>query len=165
MSVLRYVEQFDKLAYNPETGIFTWAVPPSRSAIKAGDVAGSKHSDGYLSIKYGGKKYFSHRLAWILTYGSWPVGQIDHINGCRTDNRLENLRDVSHSVNQQNQRTARKNSISGFLGVCWHKKSKKWVAQITIDRKVTRLGTFSTADAAHQAYVSAKRSAHAGCMI
>jgi hypothetical protein len=158
-------EQFEKLAYDPETGIFTWAVSPKRSTIKAGSVAGSMNSEGYLHIGYGGRKYFSHRLAWLITYGDWPSGQVDHINGCRTDNRLENLRDVTHSVNQQNQKKARKNNKSGFLGVCWHKKSSVWVAQITVGRKIKRIGSFGTAEEAHKAYLLAKRECHAGCTI
>ena len=80
------------LDYNPETGLFTWNV---YNNIKNKTTAGT-FNDGYIQIKIKQKIYQAHRLAWLYVYGEWPKGQIDHINGIRDDNRIENLRDVTN---------------------------------------------------------------------
>jgi hypothetical protein len=121
------------------------------------------HAYGYQLVCVDGHKYPAHRLAWLIAHGVWPDGQIDHINGNRADNRLENLRDVPRAINAQNQRRAPKNSASGFLGVSRH--NNRWRARITIDKRTVRLGTFDTPHQAYAAYLSAKRQLHDGCTI
>jgi hypothetical protein len=80
------------------------------------------------------------------------VEQIDHINGVRDDNRIENLRAVTQSQNQRNRVNAK--------GYCWHKQNKKWQSQIKIDGKTKSLGYFQTEQEAHQAYLDAKEIYH-----
>lgn len=63
---------------------------------------GSLDKDGYVIIKVKGKQFKAHRIVWLLNHGKFPIGVIDHINRCRTDNRIENLRDVSQSINNKN---------------------------------------------------------------
>ncbi len=147
------------LHYDAETGVFTWRVR-SANCIKVGDVAGSKNGKGYIGIKLLGRQYQAHRLAWLYTHGAWPAGQIDHIDGCRINNAIANLRDVSQSVNQQNIRSARSNNTHGFLGVT--RNGKRWRAQICVDGKQRRLDGFSTPELASAAYLEAKRRLHAG---
>ena len=154
---------FEKLSYNPETGIFVWA--GSGHKITKGKVAGRYAGIGYKQIQYEKKYYLAHRLAWFLFYGEWPKGNIDHINGVKDDNRIANLRDVSQSTNKQNTITAYSNNKSGFLGVSRCKDSQKWLAQILIDKKVKRLGLFDSAEKAHEAYLEEKRKNHEGCTI
>ena len=152
------------LHYDPETGVFTWRVNRGRTA-KAGSQAGSPH-DGYVQITVDGREYKAHRLAWLYVHGVWPVGQIDHRFGIRNDNRIGELRDVTPSVNSQNQRIAkRSNKSSGLLGAYWHNVSNKWMAHIGVAGKKIHLGMFDTAEAAHAAYIEAKRRLHAGCTI
>lgn len=151
----------EQLAYDAETGIFTRRVRTSN--IKVGDVAGSKHCGGYISIRVLGRPYLAHRLAWLYTHGEWPAGEIDHIDGRRDRNTFTNLRDVSRSVNQQNQRQSRSDSTHGFLGVT--RNGTGWTARIWIGGKQHRLGTFATPEVAHAAYLEAKRQFHAGCTI
>lgn len=158
------MENFDRLSYDAETGVFTWIASQS-GRVKVGDVAGCDNGLGYLQIRYRDKNYRAHRLAWFITHGKWPDGDIDHINGKRSDNRIANLRDVSRSVNLQNQRKPRAGSKSGFLGVGWNKSRGKWMAYINIDGKVKYLGYFDDPAIAHEAYLTAKRSAHKGCTI
>lgn len=146
--------------YNPETGLFVRKV--RQRNLNAGTV-NRKH--GYIDIRVLGKTYRAHRLVWFYVYGEWPLEDIDHINGIKTDNRLCNLRSVSRQQNLENLRKPTSRNTSGFLGVTKHKKSSKWISQIRIFGKVKKLGYFETPDLAHQAYLVAKRQHHAGCTI
>jgi len=131
------------LRYDPETGIFTRLVSPARN-VKVGDVAGGI-CHGYIRIKINSRGYAAHRLAWLYVYGECPAGEIDHINHDRSDNRIVNLRCVSLQDNQKNQRMAKKNT-SGFNGVCWHKVTRKWMAQISVNDEKIYLGVFNSID-------------------
>lgn len=151
------------LHYDPETGVFTWRVR-TNSHVAAGSSAGSLDGCGYMRIGISGTSHQAHRLAWLHVHGRWPDGDIDHIDGNREKNRISNLRDVAHSVNQQNQRRAHsRNKSCGLLGVGAHRL--RWRAQIMVDGKRLHLGTFDTPEQAHDAYISAKRLHHAGCTI
>lgn len=160
---LSVVEACRILRYEPDTGRFFWRVSASSTA-KAGSEAGTNRY-GYIVITINGFKYRAHRIAWLVSKGKWPEGVIDHINGYRADNRIENLRDVTVSVNTQNQRTANKDSKTGVLGATKHSLCNKFAAQITVNNKRIYLGLFDTPDLAHEAYVEAKRRNHQGCTI
>lgn len=153
------------LEYDPSTGLFTWKVSTS-NRVKVGDIAGTL-SYGYVAIGIDGKPRLAHRLAWMLFYGEWPACDIDHINGVRHDNRIENLRAVTRSVNMQNQRRGRGGNAGGLLGATrYHRSKSKWLAQIKDSSgRLHYLGIFPTAEEAHAAYVTAKRQMHQGCAI
>lgn len=120
---------------------------------------------GYVTTTVDGRAYFVHRLAWLYDKGVWPTSQIDHINGDKTDNRIENLRDVSQTVNMQNQRAAHKGFGTKLLGAYVHKANGRPYSQIRVNGELRFLGYFDTPEAAHQAYLTAKRQVHAGCTI
>jgi HNH endonuclease/AP2 domain len=125
-----------------------------------GSVAG--HVDttfGYRRVSIDRKMYLAHRLVWLWHYGEWPEFELDHINGFKDDNRIENLRPATHAENQQNK-TKQSNNRSGFLGVCWNKQKQLWEAFICVEGKKKWLGTFSSAEAASEAYKSAKKAIH-----
>jgi hypothetical protein len=149
------------LDYDPITGQFTWAVPnEGATSVKIGKIAGHTNKiSGYHQICVNGKLYQSHRLAWLYVYGSFPSKNIDHINGVRDDNRIDNLREANYIENGQN-RSINKNNTSGFIGVSYHKKQCKWTSRITFNYKIMNLGYFDTAEEAHQAYVKAKSELH-----
>ena len=155
-------EVLRQLSYDPETGIFRWLTRPARK-IQIGDVAGCLDG-GYIFIGINRRLYRAHRLAWLITHGAWPAGDIDHINGCTADNRICNLRDVPHAVNGQNQRATGRQSASGLLGA--HRSGKRWMAKI-VNREGRHvfLGRHDTPEAAHQAYLAAKRMLHEGCTL
>ena len=129
------------LSYDPETGIFRWRV--TRGKAKVGAVAGSGSGIGYKQITVDGEKYLVHRLAYLYVYGQWPVEQIDHVNGIRSDNRIDNLRVVNRYEQRQNEKRRRTNT-SGVTGVCWDKQNKRWRAEIKVNGKRKHLGIFKT---------------------
>ena len=97
---------------------------------------------GYRQVAIFGQYYLAHRLIWLYHYGAWPKGEIDHVNGDRSDNRLENLRDVPRKINGRNQRKLDANT-SGHTGVSWCKQTGKWRATIKVDYRNLHLGRFS----------------------
>ena len=146
------------LAYNPDTGVFTWLVKSNRK-IRIGDIAGHLDGKGYRRIKVEQKRYQAHRLAWLYMTGAWPVAQIDHRNGNKDDNRWDKLREATNAENQQN-RVINRNNTSGLMGVCWNRKMGKWQAQIRGAGHRRFLGLFTDPEAAHAAYLAAKAEIH-----
>lgn len=159
-SMNREIHIKDVLSFTERTGDFFWLVTNGR--MRPGDRAGGLTRKGYLTVQYAGKKYAAHRLAWFFVYGEFPRGEIDHINGIRTDNRISNLRIVSRTVNCQNSHRLRRDNTSGHRGVSIHTTSGLWQAQITVDKKPIHLGYFKTKECAAAAYVAAKRELHPG---
>lgn len=145
--------------YDPDTGLFTWAIERRPSPFKPGDKAGCKEGKGYISIKIDGASHKAHRLAWLYTTGKWPKDQIDHRNRIPDDNRFENLRECNTAENCQNQ-GLRSNNTSGFQGVHWRKDSRKWIARIMVNMKSIHLGYFDNAKEAGAAYAEAKAAYH-----
>lgn len=139
------------LHYNPDTGQFTWLVNRGGSARK-GSIAGNKiKTTGYMKIGVNCTRYLLHRLAWFYMTEEWPKYEIDHINGVKDDNRFHNLREADRSQNQFNSGMASNNS-SGYKGVTYCKKSRKYKSQIMIMYKRINIGYFDTPEEAHEAY-------------
>lgn len=150
----------EMLTYDPDTGIIRWGVAPGNGSVKVGDIAGHPGPRGYLQIRLDGASRIAHRLAWAIATGSFPKGDVDHINGIKSDNRLCNLRDVQKRDNQQNRIRPQRNNKSGFLGVS--KRGRRWRATIKIDGRCIQIGVFDTPEEAHSAYLKEKRQHHAG---
>lgn len=145
------------LHYEPETGIFTWKTRRTISnKIHEGNMAGSVYSieKPYIRITIENVNYSAHRLAWFYVYGVWPKGQIDHINGDKSDNKIINLREASNSQNNQNKKV-RKDSSTGIKGVSFDKRKNKYRAAIKVDGAQISLGSFKTPEEAHAAYCRA----------
>lgn len=151
------------LHYDPGTGVFTWLIQASKN-VHVGDLAGClDRYNGYARICFCGVSYLAHRLAWLYMTGKWPEEGIDHRNGIRSDNRWENLREASGSLNQQNRRKANKNSTTGLIGV--QRARKGFAAQIWLAGKRRCIGIYPTPELAHKAYLKVKRDIHLGCTI
>lgn len=146
---LTHSELLNILTYNPETGDFIWK--ESRGPNKIGDLAGSLENTGYISIRINRVPYLAHRLAWFYCFEEWPEYNIDHIDRNKSNNRLDNLRDIPQNWNSRN-RGINKNNTSGYVGVYYSKVKRKWVAEIIINKIRHRLGYFSTAEEASVAY-------------
>jgi len=139
------------LHYDPDTGLFTqrmrwWGRP-------IGAAPGGKIPQGYWAIGMGGKQYLAHRLAWFYVHKEWPVGDVDHINRDRMDNRLCNLRVVTRSVNLHN--SPARGASSGVKNVT-KTKSGRWQARIRVSGKQHHLGTFIDIESAQKAVTAAK---------
>ena len=145
------------LDFDPSSGIFYWKV--KRPNINIGDLANNIGKNGYVRISIKNKKYYAHRLAWLYVYGEFPTNQIDHINRIRTDNRIQNLRDVKQSENVQNA-SIRKNKTVKSRGVALCKKTNKYRARIRLNGKEIYLGYFSTEEKAYAAYRHAAFTYH-----
>lgn len=122
----------DKLRYDKKTGDLIWKNYRGRE----GKVAGTL-KNGYVSVQLGRKQYLAHRLIWFINYGYFPESFIDHINRDKTDNRIENLREVTNQCNQRNSNT-KTNKSSGIRGVSFDKGY--WLARIKVDDKVKHVG-------------------------
>jgi hypothetical protein len=153
----------EHLSYCAETGEIRWKTDSWKRRL--GKLATLPASHGYLQVRVLTHTVGAHRAAWMLHTGEMPDGQIDHINMIKTDNRIRNLRCVSKSVNAQNQKVARSKSSTGFLGVHARKSGNCFQASIKTAGVYKYLGSFPTAELAHEAYVTAKRQLHEGCTI
>lgn len=149
----RLKELFD---FDPETGIFTNKTQRSYNS-KIGQKVGTL-AQGYFKVVVDRKMYLLHRLAWLYVYGYLPP-YIDHINRVSTDNRISNLRPVTKKQNVENQKLASTNK-SGYRGVSWDKKRKKWFVSIQHNTKTIALGRFENIEDARDAYCKAAAKYH-----
>lgn len=143
--------------------IFEYQPDGNLSLRKNGKIAGYVDPDkkGYVRIQLNGKKYYRHRLNWMMHFGYINDDLlVDHKNGIRGDDRIENLRLLDPQQNSQNKKNPNKNSLVGFLGVSVH--GKKFRAKITHDGKQISIGTFASPVEAHAAYLKYKRILHKG---
>ena len=147
----------EALAYDPETGVFTWLMGRGNQ-IRVGDVAGSPKSDGYWEIRLDGVLLRANVLAWLYMTGAWPTHEVDHIDGDPLNNAFTNLRDEPKSTNMRNIVAPRRDNTTGFRGVT--KQGNSFIAQIWVDGKQNYLGSFTTAAEAGAAYMAAKAEHH-----
>lgn len=156
------------LAYDPVTGVLVWlhrdaSFFAKKSAYKmwnkryAGCEAFQTASYGYLHGHIFQKHYFAHRVAWALHYGEWPEDQIDHVNGIRSDNRIENLRSVSQSDNQKNAKLRHDNK-SGIPGVDWKTSCSLWRVRASIGKRRILVGYYKNLSDAKVARLEAEKN-------
>jgi len=120
-----------------------------------------KSKKGYVRIDIRGKKYYAHRLIWMMHFGYIPEEMIiDHKNGNRSDNKIENLRLLDPQQNTENRQKCNKNNLVGFIGVS--RQGNKFRARIRIDGETKNIGSYASAVEAHRAYLEIKKASHKG---
>lgn len=124
-----------------------------------GKPAGGRLAGGYIKVHIDGEYYLAHRIVWLFVTGQWvtyPDFEIDHVNGNRSDNRIQNLRKVTKSMNQRNG-SMRVNNTSGVIGVNWVASKRRWVARIWDGPHHKYLGQFKDIAEAAAARAKAER--------
>lgn len=130
------------LAYEPETGRFTWLRNWKGRTVRIGAPAGCRRSDGYVRITIDGMSDYAHRWAWRFVNGPIPRDmEIDHIDHDPSNNTIRNLRLVTRSGNRKNRSRDSRNK-SGVNGVYWSENAKAWAVQIRSERKTKHIGYF-----------------------
>ena len=140
--------------YNAETGSITWRVADSNKIV-VGQEAGYFHRNrgGNKILHRYGKDHYATKIIWLIVHGREPLKGyvIDHINRDPTDNRLVNLRECTKSQNGIN-RGNNTNNRTGYKGVSYNKRDRKFVAWIKCNYVNNYLGSYDTAKEAAQAY-------------
>lgn len=144
--------------YDAENG---WLIRKFRKGKPYNKPCGYKPAgyNGYGRIKIKGKMYHTHRLIWLFHYGEFPSEFIDHIDGNRVNNRVENLREVDNKSNCHN-RKVNENNTSGFADVVWDKEFQKYRVRIEIDGNRKHIGRYGTIEDAVLASKKAKIKYH-----
>jgi len=130
-------------------GELFWRNPVGK--MKRGALGAPAGKGGRLQAIIAGRAQYIHRLVWLYHHGEWPGEQVDHVNGVKTDNRIENLRLLSPSANAQNVNR---------IGVSRDRRSGRWRARIMVEGRSISLGSHATHEAAHAAYLRAKEMHH-----
>jgi hypothetical protein len=145
--------------YNPSHGTMTWKDRPGwmfktnkscnvwNNRYQGKPALSAPHRAGYLTGSVFGFDFLAHRAAWAIHYGQWPLGEIDHINGDKRDNRIENMRDVDHRTNMTNTKIHSTNK-SGCMGVMEVKSTGKWMAKLWDNGRQVHLGFHDTKEEA-----------------
>lgn len=131
------------------TGEIRWKRGQGRA--RAGDLAGNTHSNGYRRIQVDGVEYLAHAVIYFIATGEWPA-LIDHINGVRDDNRIENLRLADRAANARNRTAFVETKLAGAHAY----GAGKFAAILTADGQQYRLGVFDTELEAHHHYCAAR---------
>lgn len=137
-----------------EEGNLFWAKRPAGrrgNGIEVGAPVGCPAHNGYIQMSFQQTRLWAHRVTWFLCKGEWPSFDLDHINRNRADNRIENLRAANRSENNANSKLARTNK-SGYKGVHWCARTRKWCMQIWFKGRRVRIVYFDCPELAGLAY-------------
>ena len=148
-NIIKYAKEH--LSFNFETGEILWVkYPKNYNKVNKPRIAGRLHYSGYRIVCLMNKQYMAHRLIWAVYYNKWPNGSIDHIDGNKSNNSINNLRIATRSQNAYNC-GPKKISSSGYKNVQWDKDANKWRVRVTAYGKRYHVGRFNTLDDAKDA--------------
>lgn len=142
----------DYLNYDPASGEFIWI--KTRGKGFKGDIAGTLNSNGYLRISFSGKRYYAHQLALWWVSGVFPK-EVDHLDRDKLNNRINNLREVTRTLNSLNKVVQSNNKSTGVLGVTIH-KHKSGNISYRVQFRGKHVGLYSTLLEAESSYNKTK---------
>jgi len=128
-----YEELHNKFIYDSASGLLI--------SKKTNKLVGTLSKEGYLQATVNNKNYLVHRIVYCMYHGHFPFCEIDHINRNKSDNRIDNLRDVSSSCNARNLGNI-KSTKYGVKGVNWIESDLRWKASIGVNYKLIHIGSF-----------------------
>jgi hypothetical protein len=136
-----------KSLFDYQDGFLVWKKSIGR--VKAGKKVETVNNRGYVMFQFQKKHYCAHRIIWLLANGRMP-NMIDHIDGNKQNNLLDNLREVDNTLNHWNE-WKRSTNKSGHKGVWWHKQSKRWEAACRVNGKQKTVGRYERIEDAIEA--------------
>lgn len=145
------------LQYEASTGVFRWLA--ARRGVTVGAIAGNITARGYRTIFIDGRNYKAGRLAWLYVFGEWPLGEIDHEDLNKQNDRIGNLRLATRQQNGSNRHGWAKSRLKGAYHT-GRPITKPWLSIIRSEGKKFHLGYFQTAEEAHTAYCAAASRLH-----
>lgn len=134
--------------YEADTGLLWWKV--KKANRKMDRSCGTLNHNGYMYVRFENQLYTLHRIIWKILTGREPM-HIDHVNGCRIDNRCSNLREVTRNENNRSIGLTSANT-SGYVGVRYSQRDKSWMAYIKTEKKRISIGYFKDKREAVEAY-------------
>lgn len=140
-------------------GTLYWKISRT-NGVKVGDQVGTIKSSGYMQTAVNGKSITVHRVVFLMHHGYLPE-QVDHADGDKLNNRIENLRDATSAQNNSN-RGLPANNTSGIKGVCWHKTNMKWSVSISVNKKRSYFGAYDDLELAELVAIEARNKYHGG---
>jgi hypothetical protein len=147
-----------KQSFSYDNGNLIWIGKPSKR--KKGQILGTLGNHGYLVTYFDGKLELVHRIIFALHYGYFPKkpNLVDHKDGNRLNNKIENLRESTYSQNLCNKVTY--NNTSSFKGVYWNELNKNWRVRISVNKKAYNIGSFGDFEEAKIACIDARKKLH-----
>jgi hypothetical protein len=140
-------QEYLREIFDYKDGNLYWKKTTSPRSLK-GNKAGSKNKDGYYQVNINRKKYYVHRLIFMLHFNYLPKF-LDHIDLNKSNNKIENLREASNQQNSFNKKIDKRNT-SGYKNIYWNKKNKKWIAALMINGKTKHIGCYEDIEVANQ---------------
>lgn len=142
--------------FSYEDGNLIWKQQTGRR-ISVGNIAG-RNCHGYRMIGLFQKQYMAHRLIFMFHHGYFPA-EVDHIDGNKSNNKIENLRAATHAENLRNQKL-RSDSVSGHKNVYWSKREQKWRVGIVVNKKQKHIGYFKDRELAELVAIESSNLYH-----
>ena len=154
---MQITQQLVKELFEYRDGELYWKIRPAQR-VRAGDKAGKIEKQGYKVVSIKSKFYKVHRIIFLMFHGYVP-DILDHIDGNKLNNNINNLRPATHAQNCRNAKIPKTNT-SGYKGVTWDKENKKWMVQISVNGKNKKIGRFFDLELAGLAAEEARNKYH-----